>query len=189
MCIMSWPILLSLTLVEYRRNKNTLERDVSDDLYGKLTYIFTKTIVNLFPSLFIWLIYLVPSYSMCGLYMQNNNNYDGFYLYIGLMLLYLSCIQIFITAFIYMIPMSNASTILSSVFLSGFFLSSGYAVHFKDMSMYTTWIQYISPNTWLLPYLLNREYTTEAITSSSITTLCRNKQVITSLIRIRIISF
>nr|CAH7724908.1 unnamed protein product [Callosobruchus chinensis] len=38
--------------------------------------------LNLPPSVFIWLIYVVPSYSMSGLYMQSLNNYDGFYIYI-----------------------------------------------------------------------------------------------------------
>jgi hypothetical protein len=48
-----------------------------------------QSIINLPPSLFIWLIYLVPSYSMSGLYMQSLNDYEGFYVYIGVMLLYL----------------------------------------------------------------------------------------------------
>ncbi|KAK9709889.1 ABC transporter [Popillia japonica] len=84
MCIVIWPILLILTLMEVRRNRKTVERDISDDLYGRFTYIITKTIVNIFPSLFVWLIYLVPSYSMTGLYMQSTGNYKGFYIYLAI---------------------------------------------------------------------------------------------------------
>lgn len=127
--------------------------------------------------------------------MQGPNNYNGFYIYIGkkisfsllkntnlfllpgLMLLYLSCVQIFITTFIYLTPFSNAFTTISSIIVSAFFLSAGYVVHFKDSTIYTSWIQYISPTSWLFPYLINRELTPDAIASSSATTLCRNKQV------------
>lgn len=35
------------------------------------------------PTLCIWLAYLIPSYSMSGLYMQGFDNYNGFYLYLG----------------------------------------------------------------------------------------------------------
>ncbi|KAF2879508.1 hypothetical protein ILUMI_26662 [Ignelater luminosus] len=177
MSITIWPLLLTLTLTEIRRNSKTVERDIDDNLYGRFTYILVKTLINLLPSLFIWLVYLVPSYSMCGLYMQGPNNYNGFYIYIGLMLLYLSCVQIFITAFIYLSPFSNAFTTISSIIISAFFLSSGYVVHFKDSTIYTSWIQYISLTSWLFPYLINRELTPDAIASSSATTLCRNKQV------------
>lgn len=94
------------------------------------------------------------------------------------MLLYLSCTQIFTTMIIYLIPSStNVATLLSSLILTALFLSNGYAIHFKDISIYTSWLEYVSPSTWILPYLAYREYTPEAIASSSATTLCRNKQV------------
>lgn len=104
MSVIIWPIALILTLMEVRRNRRTVQRDIDDDLYGRFTYIMTKvsiflwaicrklrevntlffqTIVNIFPSLFVWLIYLVPSYSMSGLYMQGTGNYKGFYIYLG----------------------------------------------------------------------------------------------------------
>lgn len=95
----------------------------------------------------------------------------------GLMLIYLSCLQIFLTAFIYLIPISNAATIVCSFFISAFFCTSGYVIHFKDIPMYLKWLKYVNPMSWLLPYLINRELSTDAIASSSVTTLCRNKQV------------
>lgn len=196
MCVMVWPILLFLTLLEVRRNRQTVERDIRDGLYGRFTYIFTKTLINLLPSLFVWLIYLVPSYSMCGLYMQSSNDYQGFYIYLGtrnkaktlvfrfefdffsgIMLIYLSCIQIFINMWIYLIPLPNTATIISSTILTAFFLSAGYVLHYRDVTDYTNWLQYINPSSWLFPYLLNRELTQEAIESSSSIKLCRSKQV------------
>lgn len=44
MCVMIWPILLYLTLLEVRRNRATVERDVKDRLYGRFTYIFMKVV-------------------------------------------------------------------------------------------------------------------------------------------------
>ncbi|KAF5281613.1 hypothetical protein FQR65_LT02933 [Abscondita terminalis] len=177
MSITTWPIILTLTLSEIRRNIRTVNRDIKDNLYGRFTYIFVKVLINLLPSLFIWLVYLVPSYSMCGLYMQGPNNYNGFYIYIGLMLLYLSCVQIFLTSIIYLIPSSNAAAVIACTVVGGFSLSTGYLLHFKDLNFYTRWLHYVSPSTWLFPYLINRELTPEAISSSLATTLCRNKQV------------
>ncbi|KAI7815045.1 ABC subfamily G member 8 [Rhyzopertha dominica] len=177
MCVMIWPVVLYLTILEVLRNKRTVERDVRDDLYGRFTYIFTKTLVNLPPSLFVWLIYLVPSYSMCGLYMQSAVDYEGFYTYLGVMLIYLSCIQIFILAWIYMIPLTSTATILSSTILTTFFLIAGNVLHYRDFTVYVEWLKYVSPTSWLLPYLLNRELTQEAIESSSTIKLCRSKQI------------
>lgn len=42
MSITIWPILLTLTLTEIRRNSKTVERDIEDNLYGRFTYIFVK---------------------------------------------------------------------------------------------------------------------------------------------------
>lgn len=178
MGLMAWPLLLLLTLTEVRRNRRTVERDIKDGLYGRTTYIITKTIINLFPSLFIWLIYLVPSYSMSSLYMQSLKNYDGFHIYTGVMLIYFSCIQMLILAFIYLFPtISNMAVIIASFILSAFLFSSGYVIHFKDLPIYFKWLRYVSPTTWLLPYLANRELSPEAIASTSSSLLCRNKQV------------
>lgn len=44
MCVMSWPLLLLLTLSEVQRNKNTVDRDIKDGMYTRLTYITLKVI-------------------------------------------------------------------------------------------------------------------------------------------------
>lgn len=92
--------------------------------------------------------------------------------------MYLSCIQIFLLMFIYLVSLSNAATVISSAILSAFFLAAGYVLHYKDFTIYTDWLQYVSPASWVLPHLLNRELTHEAIESSSTIKLCRSKQVI-----------
>jgi ABC-type multidrug transport system permease subunit len=136
-----------------------------------------QSIINLPPSLFIWLIYLVPSYSMSGLYMQSLNDYEGFYVYIGVMLLYLVGVQKFILTFIYLVPLRDTAATISALILTALFVSSGYLIHFKDLPAYVKWLEYVSPTTWTLPYLLSRELSPEAIASSSALMYCRNKQV------------
>ncbi|XP_045475615.1 ATP-binding cassette sub-family G member 8 [Harmonia axyridis] len=178
MCLMCWPLLLQLTYSEIRRNRKVVERDIRHGLYGRFTYIFFKTVFNIFPSLFIWIIYLVPSYSMSGLYMQSPNDYDGFYVYLGVMLLYLSCVQIFLTAFIYLFAASNASVFFASMVMTLLFSSSGYFIHFNDLPVYIKYLKFASPTEWLLPFLLNRELTPTALaTVLSSPPLCRNKQI------------
>lgn len=93
------------------------------------------------------------------------------------MLMYLSCVQILLLMFVYLVPLSNTATVVSSAILSAFFLSAGYILHYKDFPIYIQWLQYISPTSWVLPFLLNREFTYEAIESSSTIKLCRSKQV------------
>ncbi|KAK9871754.1 hypothetical protein WA026_014209 [Henosepilachna vigintioctopunctata] len=179
MAMMCWPLLLLITSSEIKKNRNIVERDIRDGLYSRFTYIFFKTLFNIFPSLFIWLNYLVPSYSMSGLYMQSPNDYDGFYIYLGVMLLYLSCLQILLTAFIYLIPFSNGSVLAASTVLTCMFSASGYLIHFNDMPVYIHYLKYISPLEWLLPYLLNRELSPEALATVLISpALCRNKQIL-----------
>ncbi|XP_050303441.1 ATP-binding cassette sub-family G member 8 isoform X2 [Anthonomus grandis grandis] len=177
MCLVPWPLILYMTLNEINQNRMNVERDIADGLYGRLIYVFTKTVINLFPSLFIWLIYVIPSYSMSGLYMQSLNNYDGFYIYIGLMLLYLSTLQSIQIALIYLLPYSNAASMFACLISSVFFLVGGYILHLRDMPSYISWLRYLSPTSWVLPLVINRELSPEAIESSSVVPLCRNKQV------------
>lgn len=46
MCVTSWPLLLLLTLSEVQRNRNTVERDIKDGLYTRLTYIVSKVSIR-----------------------------------------------------------------------------------------------------------------------------------------------
>lgn len=93
------------------------------------------------------------------------------------MLLYLSCLQVFIMAFIYLIPFSCPATIVSSAILTGSFLSAGFSLHLKDLPNYLTWLKYVSPASWILPFFSNRELSQEALKSTSMMSLCRNMQV------------
>lgn len=95
------------------------------------------------------------------------------------MLLYLCSSQSLLTAFAYVVRCSHSvATIFTGCTLAVGALASGYPVHIRDIPWGVQWLNYINPVAWLLPVLTNREYTQEAISSSAVTTLCRNKQVI-----------
>lgn len=49
MCVSIWPTLLTLTHVEMRRNRATVERDMKDGLHGRFVYMFVKVSI---PRLF-----------------------------------------------------------------------------------------------------------------------------------------
>lgn len=94
------------------------------------------------------------------------------------MLLYLSCVQIFLTSLIYLLPASKASVFIASIILTFLFGVSGYFIHFNDVPAYLKYLNYASPTEWLLPFLLNRELTPTALsTVLASPPLCRNKQV------------
>lgn len=132
---------------------------------------------------------------MTGLYMQGASNYNkGFYMYLGafslalstlhfmvlvsgISLLYLTCVQMFLTAFMYLIPFTYTAVMASSVGMLALSLTDGYLLHHKDMPYFVELLQYVSPSTWLFKFLLNKELSPEAVASSFTTTLCRNKQV------------
>lgn len=94
------------------------------------------------------------------------------------MLLYLSCLQAFLMSFIYLIPFTGIATVLSSAILTAFFLAAGFSLHLKDLPKYLSWLKYVSPTSWTMPYMSNRELTPAALNSSSMMSLCRKMQVI-----------
>nr|CAI5849395.1 unnamed protein product [Callosobruchus analis] len=91
------------------------------------------------------------------------------------MLLYLNCIQILMTTFVYLLPFTQTMTVLASAVASALFMLSGYTLHVKDLPEYLLWVQYVDPAAWLLPFLLSRELSPEAIQSSSGKILCQVK--------------
>lgn len=51
MCIVLWPVLLYLTVLEVTKNRKTVQRDIKDGLYSRSTYIVTKVSAHLVFSL------------------------------------------------------------------------------------------------------------------------------------------
>lgn len=53
----------------------------------------------------------------------------------------------------------------------------GYMVHPSNVQDYVKWIEYLSPQKWLLPVLTKDEYSDDTIANSGAMQLCRNKHV------------
>jgi len=107
MCVSVWPLLLLVCVKQIYSARRFVERDIDIGLYGRTVYILTdvcikrvttlkhhinyiillllfQTLAEIPSSICVWLAYLIPSYSMTGLYMQGYSNYNGFYLYLGM---------------------------------------------------------------------------------------------------------
>lgn len=168
-----WPVLL-LTLSEVGRERWSLHRDIRDRLYYRMVYLFTKVLYNLPASVCVWLAYLVPAYSMTGLHMQGNDT-ASFYVYVGLMLVYLLTLQMLMTALGYLFKWKHIAAISAGLLVTCLALVSGLPVHTADLGVWCKWLGVVSPVKWILPVLIAREYRPDSLASN--TGLCRNKQV------------
>ncbi|XP_037923929.1 ABC transporter G family member 4 isoform X1 [Hermetia illucens] len=178
-CIMAiayWPLLM-LTIRDVYEDRKYAERDIRLGLYSRYLYICIQCLLGLFPSLCIWLAYLLPAHSMAGLYSYTKSSDTGIYLYMGYMLLYLTVIQtltLFSTNFM---PTKISSTVFATLASIGLLTVGGYTVHPRDLSRYWSWSQIISPEKWLLPVLVADEFSNETLAKAASIQPCRNKQI------------
>ncbi|KAJ8731790.1 hypothetical protein PYW08_014520 [Mythimna loreyi] len=177
MCLTVWPILLWLSAREASSMRHHVERDIAVGLYSRTVFILFDQFLELWSAGVTWLAYLVPSYAMSGLYAQSLASFDGFYLYLGYMVLYLISIQMLCRATIFLVPMEKTAAIISGVCLLLSTLVNGVMLHERDLPDYVTWLHYVSPSRWTLPELLGRELSELALRSSiSKDVRCPNKQ-------------
>lgn len=100
-------------------------------------------------------------------------------LLLGFMLLYLMAIQ---TLSLFASHLLSTHKLLASIFtivvlMIVNFSVGGYSVHPNNIPDYINWMEYISPQKWLLPLLTKDEFSDETIASAGGLQLCRNKQV------------
>jgi len=93
------------------------------------------------------------------------------------MLLYLTVIQTFAIFCAHLLPCTVSATIFNSLVTLALASVGGYLIHPQNVSKYLSWMQTISPIKWLLPILVQDEYSPETLTNSAGLQLCRNKQV------------
>ncbi|XP_017482849.1 PREDICTED: ATP-binding cassette sub-family G member 8 [Rhagoletis zephyria] len=178
-CVMAvayWPLLL-LTIRDAQEDRRHAERDIRLGLYTRSLYITIQCLLGLFPSLCIWLAYLLPAHSMAGLYTYSTSSDAGIYLYMGYMLLYLTVIQTLGLFCAHLMPCKVSASIFNALITLGLTAVGGYAVHPRNLSKLWSWSQLISAEKWLLPVLVQDEYSAETLANSAGLQLCRNKQV------------
>ncbi|XP_055904033.1 ATP-binding cassette sub-family G member 8 isoform X1 [Eupeodes corollae] len=178
-CIMAvayWPLLM-LTIRDAQDDRKHVERDIRLGMYSRELYITIQCFMGLFPSLCIWLAYLLPAHSMAGLYTYSTSSDTGIYLYMGFMLTYLTVIQTLAIFCAHLFPTKMSATVLNVLLTLALTAVGGYSIHSRNVSKMWHWLQLISPQKWLLPVLVADEYSPETLTNSAGLQLCRNKQV------------
>ncbi|KAL0840097.1 hypothetical protein ABMA28_015411 [Loxostege sticticalis] len=177
MCLTVWPLLLWLSAREASSMRHHVERDIAVGLYSRLVFVLFDQFLELWSGVLTWLAYLVPSYAMSGLYAQTPGSFDGFYIYLGYMVLYLISIQMLCRATIFLVPMEKTAAIISGFCLLLSTLVCGVMLHEADVPRMTRWLQYVSPQRWMMPEILGRELSEIALrTSISKDARCTNKQ-------------
>ncbi|CAH0728974.1 unnamed protein product, partial [Brenthis ino] len=177
MCLSAWPLLLWLSAREASSTRRYVERDIAVGLYSRTVFILFDQFLEVWSAILTWLAYLVPSYAMSGLYAQSPGSFDGFYIYLGYMLLYLISTQMLCRASIFLIPMEKTASIVSGLCLLLTTLVNGVMLHQQDLPSYVKWLEYVSPSKWTIPEILRRELSELALKSSINKDLrCTNKQ-------------
>ncbi|KAL4710470.1 hypothetical protein ACJJTC_008872 [Scirpophaga incertulas] len=175
-CLAAWPLWLWLGARDAARRRRHVERDVAARLYSRTVFVFVDQFLELWSSVVTWLAYLVPSYAMSGLYAQSSG-FDGFYIYLGYMLLYLISLQMLCRAMIFLVPMEKTASVASGLCVLLGILVNGVMLHQEDIPQYARWLQYASPSRWLIPSVLRRELSETALRNSiSKEIRCTNKQ-------------
>ncbi|XP_050681675.1 ATP-binding cassette sub-family G member 8 isoform X4 [Leptidea sinapis] len=176
-CVSCWPLLLWLSAREASSARRYVERDIAVGLYSRTLYILFDQFLELWSGVVTWLAYLVPSYAMSGLYAQAAASYDGFYVYLGYMVLYFISIQMLCRAAVFLVPMEKTASVISGFCLLLSTLVNGVMLQQQDLPPYTSWLDYVSPSRWVIPEILRREMSETALRSSISKDLrCTNKQ-------------
>lgn len=93
------------------------------------------------------------------------------------MLLYLTVIQTLALLCAHLLPCKISASIINVLIALGLSAVGGYAVHTSNISKIWSWSQIISPEKWLLPVLVQDEFSVETLSNYAGLQLCRNKQV------------
>jgi len=95
----------------------------------------------------------------------------------GYMLLYLTLIQTLALFCAHLLPCKVSASIVNGLISLAAAAVGGYLVHPQNLAQFWSWLQFVSPERWLLPVLVQDEYSAETLSNSAGLQLCRNKQV------------
>lgn len=150
-----WPLLLS-DVTDVCREKMYVVRDINERLYFGFAYVFSKLTYSLPPAAAIAAAYVFPAYSMTGLPQREETRNFGPYM--GYTLLYLLTARAVAMTSAWTFPTRQRAAAFLGLVLLVFCLSGGYAVHLTDLSLVTSWLQWVSPLRWTLEQLAAVEF-------------------------------
>lgn len=93
------------------------------------------------------------------------------------MLLYLTLIQTLALFCAHLLPCKASASLVNALLSLSLAAVGGYLVHPRNLSKFWYWLQTASPQRWLLPVLVQDEYSADTLANSAGLQLCRNKQV------------
>lgn len=93
------------------------------------------------------------------------------------MLLYLIAIQGIAVLASHLFSTKTSSTVFTVLVLLAMTFVGGFSIHMTQIPFYLLWIQFISPERWILPILVASEYSPETLANTVAQQKCRNKQV------------
>ncbi|XP_043472873.1 ATP-binding cassette sub-family G member 8 isoform X1 [Leptopilina heterotoma] len=156
--ILHWPLIL-ISIREAIKTRVKVEREMKDELYGRLVYITVKLLCNIPSWTVVYAAYLAPGYAMSGLHLpakEESLNIVWHY---------------FLTAIIYLLLLHLICLLLShickwtilAVLTSGFIIgqlsvTGGVTLHIKNLPF---WYLEYNPLRWVLSSLLSQVYEEE----------------------------
>lgn len=162
MALSIWPLILNCT-TDIWEEKLAINRDIREGLYGKFTYVLCKLTYSLPVTAIVFTAYCVPAYSMAGL--QTTSRVHAFTIYIAYMLFYLFTIRMLAIALSWACSSRHVAAIWTGIILMPILTTAGYTVHFDDLSIIVSWLQWLSPARWMIENLLSWEFNKGSISS------------------------
>ncbi|XP_075528671.1 ATP-binding cassette sub-family G member 8 [Dermacentor variabilis] len=150
-----WPLLLG-DITDVWREKAYVSRDINERLYNGIAYIISKLMYSLPTAAAIAAAYVFPAYSMTGLPQREETRNFGPYM--GYTLLYLLTARAVAMTSAWTFPTRQRAAAFLGLVVLVFCLSGGYAVHLMDLSLVTSWLQWVSPLRWTLEQLAMVEF-------------------------------
>lgn len=150
-----WPLLLNM-ITDVWKEQPYVVRDINEKLYSGAAYAISRLTYSLPTAAAIFAAYVFPAYSMAGLPTQDHVNNFGPYM--GYTLLYLLTARIIALTAGWTFPSRHVAAMVSGVILLVFSTTAGYTVHLADLSLVTSWLQWISPLRWTAEQLARVEF-------------------------------
>ncbi|CAG2167830.1 unnamed protein product [Oppiella nova] len=148
--IFTIPLLL-IEIKDVHKEKQYVLNEVKLQFYGKSSYLISKLIYSLPQALIVFIAFSLPACSMAGL--QQNLS-----IYLLLMLSYLLTLRMIAISIVWTFNKRSTSAVMLAFVLSLIFLSAGTTFHYKDLSIGTRWLNYVSPTRWAHEALINWEF-------------------------------
>lgn len=136
--------------------------------YSKTAYLLSKILYSLPAATIIYTAFALPACSMAGLK-------ENLSLYIILMIAYLHTLRMIAYACVWTYDRRSSAAFIFGLILSVILLSAGTTFHYKDLSLATRWLYFVSPTRWCHEALIGWEFDSNA---SSPPYLCKHNPVI-----------